>query len=111
MLNSALAQAKDAALAKTLLFLLRPKLSRYGELQQLTLDTSQKRLSGVLLLRGEQQPLIISEAHYEIERRGDEAFLVLHSVSASREWVQNLLADHLHRIPLKLPEIARRLLE
>jgi hypothetical protein len=111
MLNSALARAKDAALAKTMLLLLRPKLSRYGELQQLNLDTNQKRRSGVLLLHGDTEPVTISEVHYEIQRREAEAFLVLHSVKASREWIQNLLDDHLHRLPIKLPEIALRLLE
>jgi hypothetical protein len=111
MFNSALSRAKDAALERAILVLLGPKLTRYGEIQQLTLDTSARRLSAVLLLHGDPSALIISEARYDIQRQGDEALLVFHSVKASRPWVQNLLEDHLHRFPLKLPEFVRRLLE
>src|SRR5215831_8739460 len=109
MINSLIARAKDAALEKAVLVFLRPKLTRYGELEQLTLDTSARRLSGVIRLHGEPSSLVISEAHYDIKREGEDAFLVIHSVKASREWVQNLLDDQLHRLPLKIPEFVRRL--
>ena len=111
MFNAALTRAKDAALERAILLLLGPKLSRYGEVQQLTLDTSGRRLSAVLLLQGDPSPLIISEARYDIQREGEDAFLVFHDVKASRQWVQNLFEDHLHRFPLKLPDFVRRLLE
>ena len=111
MLDSVLARVKDAALEKAVLFFLRPKLTRYGELEQLTVHSSAKRLSAVIRLHGEPSPLIISEARYDIQRQGDDAFLVLHSVKASRDWVQNLLDDHLHKLPLKIPASLRRLVE
>ena len=104
------AQIKDAALQKAVLLLLRPKLARYGELEQLTVDTSNKCLSAVIRLHGEPEPLIISEAHYDIQQRGEDDYLVFHSVKASREWVQNLLEDHLHKWPLKIPEFLGRLI-
>jgi hypothetical protein len=111
MIRSAFLRAKDAALEKSVLLFLRPMLARYGNLEQLTLDTLAKRVSAVIHLHGEPSPLIISEASYHIETQGENAFLVFHSVKTSRPWVQNLLEDHLHRLPLKLPDFLRRLVE
>jgi hypothetical protein len=111
MFDSVLARAKDAAMQKAVLLFLRPKLSRYGEVEELTLETSSKRLSGVIRLQGEPAPLIISEAYYDIRRQGDDVFLVFHGVKVSREWVQNLLEDHLDKLPLKIPDFLCRLIE
>jgi hypothetical protein len=111
MLNSVLGRAKAAMLQKAVLLFLRPKLARYGELEQLSLDTSAKRLSAVIRLAGEPATLVISEARYEIHRQGEDAFLLFYGVKVSREWVQNLLEDHLHRLPLKIPSTLRSLIE
>ena len=111
MSSSVLDRAKNAILEKALLLFLRPKLSRYGEIDRLTLDASAKLLSAEIRLRGDPAPLVISEARYRIERVGDESRLILHSVKASREWVENLLQDYLEKIPLRIPEVVSRLLD
>ncbi len=106
-----LSRAKDAALEKALVLLLRPKFERYGEGRQFTLDTTAKTLSAEIVLRGERAPLVISEARYRIEQRGNDSFLVVHGVKVSKEWLQNLLADHFPEITLKIPDFVKVLIK
>ena len=105
-----IARAKDAALKKAVLLLLRPKVERYGEIRQFTLDTSAKRLSAEIILRGDPLPLIISEARYRIEKSKGQALLIVHGIKVSREWLQNLLDDQFPDIAVKIPEFVRPLL-
>ena len=102
-------RAKDAALKKAALLLLRPKVERYGEIRQFTLDTVAKRLSAEILLRGDPLPLIISEAQYRIEQNHGQAMLILYEIKVSREWLQNLLDDHFREISVKIPDFVRLL--
>ncbi|MEY2429121.1 MAG: hypothetical protein QOJ40_2006 [Verrucomicrobiota bacterium] len=106
-----LSRAKDTALEKALVMLLRPKFERYGEVRQFALDTTEKTLSAEILLRGESAPLVISQARYRIETRGTDSYLVVHSVKVSREWLQNLLVDHFPEITLKIPEFVKALIK
>jgi hypothetical protein len=106
-----LSRAKDTALEKALVMLLRPKFERYGELRQFALDTAEKTLSAEILLRGESAPLIISEARYRIETRAEDSYLVLHSVKVSKDCLQNLLSDHFPEIRLKIPDFVKALIK
>ena len=111
MKRSALGRLKDAGLQKALLLLLRPRFERYGEIQELQLDTAARRVSAEIKLLGENDSMRIQEARYRIERRDGESFLVVHSVKVSRRWVQNLLEDHLPEIAVKIPESVRVLID
>lgn len=106
-----LSRTKDAALEKALVMLLGPKIERYGEVRQFTLDTTGKTLSAEIVLRGESTPLVISEAQYRIEERRDGSFLVVYAVKVSKEWVQNLLTDHFPEIALKIPDFLKALIK
>jgi hypothetical protein len=106
-----LTRAKDAALEKALVMFLRPKIERYGEVRDFTLDTTRKSLSAEINLRGESEPLVISEARYRIEQRGDQTMLVFHGVKVSKEWLQNLLDDHFQEITVKVPEVVKALIQ
>jgi hypothetical protein len=102
-------RAKDAALEKAVLFLLAPKVERYGEIRRLKLDTSGKKLSAEIMLRGESSPLSISEAQYRIEQKRGHTLLIVYDIKVSREWLQNLLDDELPEISIKVPDLARLL--
>jgi hypothetical protein len=102
---------KDFALEKGLVLFLRTRLERYGEIQDLSLDSSARKISAVLLLKGETLPVNIVEARYHFERKGEEAWIVLESISVSREWIQNLLEDHVLGMQIKVPPVVARLLE
>ena len=111
MKRSAFGRIKDAGLEKALLLLLRPRFERYGEIQQLSLDTAARRVSAEIKLLGESDPLRVDEARYRIERRDNETYLIVHGVKVSRRWVQNLLEDHLPEISVKIPDSVRVLIE
>jgi len=105
-----LSRLKDAALEKALLAFLRPKVERYGEIRNFTLDSSQKIVTAEILLRAEPVPIVISRARYRLEQRGADTFLIIYDVKISREWAQNLLEDHFREIPIKVPDLVRNLL-
>ena len=111
MKRSTIGLLKDAALEKALLMLLKPKLEPYGEIRKLELNTSAKIVRGEIQLRGEPTTLIIHEAHYRVERQGEEAFVIVHGVKASKEWVERLLADYAPEIRLRIPAMARHFLD
>jgi hypothetical protein len=99
-------KAKDVALEKAVLHLLRPKVQRYGEILAFKLDTSEKKLSAEIMLRGESSSFIVSEARYRIEQKHGETRLIVFGVKVSREWLQNLLDDELPEISIKVPDLA-----
>ena len=104
---SRLGRLKDAALEKGLLLFLRPKLERYGDLKQISLDTHEKIFTAEVHLRGESSPVTISQARYRVEQDGAHSVLVVYDVKVSREWAQNLIEDHLEDVKLKIPDSLR----
>jgi len=105
-----LGRLKDAALEKTLLAFLRPKLERYGDLRRLTLDTSAKIVTGEVHLLGDSHVITVSQARYRIEQKGADTVLIIYDVKVSKTWAQNLLEDHFREIPIKIPELVRNLI-
>ena len=109
--RSTFGRVKDAALRKAVLLLLGPKLERYGEIQELEVDTVAKLVSARVLLRGEEVPLVVDQAHYRIETQGEQSILVVHDVKVSKPWVQNLIDDHMPEIRVKIPNVVRSLID
>jgi hypothetical protein len=105
-----LSRLKDAALEKTLLAFLRPKLERYGDLHRLTLDTTAGIVTGEIQLRGDPDLITISQARYRVEQKEADTVLIIYDVKLSRAWAQNLLEDHFREIPIKIPELVRNLI-
>lgn len=102
-----LSRIKDAALEKGLLVLLRPQVERYGDLRDISLDTSKRKLTAEVHLRGDAEPLTVHQAHYRLEQDGDRVVLVVSDIKVSREWLQNLVNDHFKEVRLKVPENLR----
>ena len=107
---SGLSRLKDAALEKALLMFLRPKVTRYGELRHITLDTSKKVLTAEIALLGDEAPLTISQARYRLEKDGDQILLIIQDIKVSKEWIQSLIEDHFEEVTLKVPDSMRGLL-
>ena len=82
---------KDGALSIGLRKLVNEKFGEYGEVQDCDIDTGKNRLVLRALLRGESAPITAIIDRYEIERSGDDVYIVLHKLSASREWLTQLL--------------------
>jgi hypothetical protein len=105
-----LSRAKSAAMEQAVGRVLKSRLERYGELRQLNIDSEERRFSGEVLLRGETEPLLISEGHYRLEDRGGEPHVVVYGVKVSREWAQNAVDDHLSNLAFKVPDFLRSLI-
>ncbi|HVV00089.1 MAG TPA: hypothetical protein VHH88_01925 [Verrucomicrobiae bacterium] len=101
---------KDAALEKAIRMFVGPKIERYGEIRELSLDTTNKTISAEIKLRGEALPVAIAEAHYDIVKRGGDTFMAVRGIKISREWAQNLLDDHFPSIEFKVPDFVAPLI-
>jgi hypothetical protein len=110
MKRTFISRTKDAALRKALLHFLRPRFERYGEIQELEVDTTAKVVTAEISLKGEPFPFVISEARYRIERKGEESWIIFHGLKVSKEWVQNLLDDQFPEISVKMPKVLEMLL-
>jgi hypothetical protein len=101
---------KDAALEKGIKMFLAPRIERYGELRSLGIDTENKLLCAEIKLRGEALPVTLTEAHYGIEKRGEDFFMVIRGLKISREWAQNILDDHFPTLEFKVPDYVAALI-
>lgn len=110
MKRTFISRTKDAALRKALLHFLRPRFERYGEIQELEVNTAARLVTAEVSLKGEPFPFVISEARYRIERKGDDSWIVFHGLKVSKEWLQNLLDDQFPEISVKMPKVLEMLL-
>lgn len=110
MSRSLLSRAKDAALQKAVRAFLKPKVERYGELNEFDLDTTAKRATAELLLYGESTPLVVSEALYRLEQDCGQWYVVIYGIKTSKAWVQHLIEDYFPEIRFKVPELVKRLI-
>ena len=111
MPRSLLGKAKDAAIAKAVLLLVRPKVERYGEILKFELNSKAKVMNGEVRLRGEDGFLVVSEAQYRVEHAGEDTVLIVHNIKVSKEWVQHLLEDFVPEIRLKIPKMVSQLID
>ena len=86
-----LAGLKDGALALGLKTYLNEKFRDYGEIIDCEVDTSACSISLHAMLRGEREPVTAKVARYEIKRDSEGAYIVLHELASSREWLSRLL--------------------
>lgn len=110
MKRSPLRKLKDAALEKAVLVFARSRFERYGELRWMNVDTAGKVLSAEVMLKGEKEPVIVSQAKYRLEQKGTQKVLVLYDIKISKEWAQNLLEDSFPEFPIKIPDFVSSLL-
>ncbi len=78
-------------------------IARYGEVQNLKIDSRGKTLEASCLLDGEVTPITIKVEHYEVETDGDKKFLRATRFSCTRPWLQNVLMDFGPRQRIELP--------
>ena len=79
--------SKDAALAFATRRVLNARLSPFGTITALSLDTAQRRAQFRLELCGEKEPLDVDVRKYDIERSAKGDWLTVVDAVASREWV------------------------
>lgn len=82
---------KDSAMSLALRAYLNDKFSEYGEVLECEIDTVAARISIRAQLLGESAPVSASVERYEIMKDSQGAFIVLHKLTGSREWLTTLL--------------------
>ena len=94
---------KDGALGLALKAYVNDKLGAYGEITECTVDTESSRLTVKALLKGERELVSATIERYEIQREGEDAYIVLKKFTSSRAWLTLLLnklfADKRYKLP------------
>lgn len=69
------------------------KIASYGELQEFTLDLKQKTMEIQVLLEGESSSITLRVDGYQMLKKGDDTYLIIKKLDASRKWLLLLLND------------------
>ena len=96
---------KDSLTSSAAKSMLASRLTRYGTLLDLRIQSRDKRISVELQLEGEERSVIVDIEKYRIFTEGNETVVIISSVTASRIWLQNLLEDLVVGKPLTVPAI------
>lgn len=110
MLSSLVRGAKDGALSMSMKAFLNDKLGLYGEIVDCSVDTKANRITLKAQLKGENQTVTASIERYELEREGEDSYVVLKKFSSSREWLTLMLARFFTDKRYKLPGAVTKLL-
>jgi hypothetical protein len=97
---------KDAVTSRAVQALINGRISNYGSVQDLTIDSTRKRVEITCQLLGEPTPIDVKVGKYVVETVGDRKFVKITEVTCSRPWLQNLLVDFAQNRPVELPSWA-----
>ena len=104
--GQALNNAKDRLLATGARARLNKLIERYGTLVDLQLNTVDRSLSLMLLLKGEGTPIEIRVHEYTLFTEDGQSVLVIDGskIDTSREWLTALIRDQVVEKRLVIPE-------
>lgn len=83
--------SKDAAVAFAMRRVLNARLSPFGTITNLTLDSAERRAQFRVALHGEIEPIDLDIRRYDIERAARGDWLTVVDAVASRQWVTAVL--------------------
>jgi hypothetical protein len=98
------ARMKDMAVAMAAKVWLTPYVEEFGEIQSIEVDSESRRLTAVLLLKGEEEPVRLTVGGITLLGEGADSRLVLKHFSASKEWVAVLANRYLADRPFRVSE-------
>ncbi len=85
--------ARDAFTSKAAQTFINQRITRYGEVQSLRLDSKNKSAEVVCRLHGESEPVTVRVERYEVRERDGQKFVRLGRCACNRIWLQNLITD------------------
>lgn len=95
--------AKDALASRAAQAFLNERLSRYGKVERLKIDSVRKEMEVVCLLEGEATPIAVRVGNYAVESEGPKRFLRISHCTCSRPWLERLLNDYAAGRRVELP--------
>ncbi len=95
--------AKDALASRAARTWANHLIARYGQVQDLKIDSRHKTVEVTCLLQGEPTPITIRIENYVVEIERDKKFIRATGFSCTRPWLQNFLMDFGHRQRIELP--------
>lgn len=102
-LGRALSQGKDRALETAARAYLEGKISRFGRVEALRLDTGTRKASITVQLTGEADPVTVEVEEYEVRRGPEGSWLRLKRLRASRPWLTLALEQYVVGQEFKIP--------
>jgi hypothetical protein len=95
---------------RSLKYLANRAIQDIGQFRELHVNTRDKSGYGLLLLRGETEPIDLAVGRYHLAREGEKVVLQLREVSCSREWLQALATRLESQLNIDLPPALASLL-
>lgn len=81
-------------------------IGRYGEVDQLNIDSKRNRIEVVVRLNGEVSPIGVTIEKYQLQQENGKTFAEVLDSSCTRPWLQTAMRDHLHGRRFELPSWA-----
>ncbi|MEO6569336.1 MAG: hypothetical protein ABIO94_11290, partial [Opitutaceae bacterium] len=85
--------AKDAISSRAAQSYLNDRISRYGKVERLKIDSARKQVEVVCVLDGESSPITVRVGNYVVLSEGAKKFIRVSQCTCSRPWLQRVLND------------------
>jgi hypothetical protein len=95
--------AKDLLTSKAARTYANNLIARYGRVEELNIDSRNRKLRLVALLEGEADAVTLDVDSYQIHNEGAKRFIEIESCRCSRKWLQTLLSDKVVGRRFELP--------
>lgn len=95
--------AKDLMTSKAAKAYVNDFIKRYGQVDELNIDSKRHRIEVVCRLKGEVSAIGVTIEKYRVDRSGEKPMLEVIDSSATRPWLQAVMRDHLHGRRFELP--------
>jgi hypothetical protein len=95
--------AKDLMSSKAAKSYANNLISRYGNVDELTIDSKRRRVDVTVRLNGEVSPIGVTIEKYQLVQEGGKTFVEVVDSSCTRPWLQSVMRDHLHGRRFEVP--------
>lgn len=86
--------AKDLVSSKAAKTYVNNVIARYGKVEDLTIDSKNRRVRVVCVLDGESTPVTVDVDRYVVHSEGEKRFIEVEQCRCSRRWIESLLVDY-----------------
>lgn len=103
MLRRMFSAAKDLMSSKAAKAYANNLISRYGSVDELSIDSKRQRVEVLVQLNGEVNPIGVTIEKYQVAQAGGKTFVEVVDSSCTRPWLQAVMRDHLHGRRFEVP--------